>query len=227
MEAAAHYAAVAYLVWPDDESRFQLLAANAPWKGRPSNLPDWDRYGRRLINIDPTHRAIIDESQYLALKDHLWFMRGGYAMRIYNALLLNKKPWAMFSYIKMEYDVFGGLCVHLNGRRLDNRRCNLASLEKVKEVELLRADRIRPLTPAALHQFGVGRHSKHREQFLAYWQRWLAFQDFRAGRLKFWQGEHPQDPRTLPQYEQDYREEIQAEKEALAARSGAMADDEA
>jgi hypothetical protein len=143
MEAAAHYNAVAALVWPEqhkvfpefpeEENKVRGYKRNKPHDGRPKRPVGRDLKGRRVIAIDKRYYAAVDERVYLALKDEMWFVREGHALRIVGCRLIEQAPWAEFVYQSMESIVFGGHCVHPNRHRLDNRRSNLISLEEAMD----------------------------------------------------------------------------------------------
>ena len=197
LEAAAHYNAVARLMWPEDDRLGNQV--NNFWKIRTG--PPYNELGQRLIQIDQHHGAVIDDNTavYTALKDMDWFIRDGRATVVARAELLTSSPWVSFTYKTLEELVKGGPCVHLNRKLLDCRRENLVLREDYDPK--IHGGHCAPCSPAGMARHRAELNSPRRIKFrekLALRLRWEAFQRGELG--GFWQGEEPYDPRLEDEF---------------------------
>jgi hypothetical protein len=214
MEAAAHYTAVAKdtavakETWPDEKSLERLAETHNPWRGRPCPPRGWDRDGKRVIDIDHKHYALVDDCSpftglisatmpYLLFKDEQWFVQDGHAWMITTCGYDEDFEGWWFQYASMQELIFGGPCIHLNRCRLDNRIENLIP----PELTHLATGTIKPSISERFARHRARLNDPLRRQFDAAMKEWLRWQDWEKNkRGGVWYGEQPSDPRKAEKF---------------------------
>lgn len=210
MEAAAHYVEVAKLTWPDEKSLDRLIETHNPWNGRPCPPRGWDRDGRRVIDIDHDHYALVDDSSpvtgqlsatmpYLMFKDEHWFVKDGHAWMINTCGYDEDFECWWFDYVTMQDVIFGGPCLHLNRDRLDNRLENLIAPEFGHLCTGKRMGRSSLISEGFAHHRARLNDPLNR-QFDAAMKEWRRWQDWLKCPVGVWYGEQPTDPRKLEKF---------------------------
>ena len=124
MEAAAHYNIVAMSHWKS----LSPNQINSFWAVRPNRGHIDSKEGRlRVVDIDKTRYAIVDEWNYVDLKDGDWYVdsKTGFFTVILKAEKVDGK-W-IFEKAIMHEHIFGNPCFHKNRNTFDNRMNNLTS----------------------------------------------------------------------------------------------------
>lgn len=76
----------------------------------------------KKIKIDNDHIALVDDEDYRIVSNFHWFMNGGYPKRT----ISKSKTLESMHHLIMGYSLKIGVVIdHINGNKLDNRKCNL------------------------------------------------------------------------------------------------------
>ncbi len=126
-EASAYYNAVASKTW-DGLSPKQL---NNPWQIRRNiGFLHSARQSIRVVEIDEEEYFLVDESDYMQLKDWDWFIdpKTHFPSVIMDCEKVDGK-WT-FKISSAHDIIFGGPARHINGNPFDNRSANLCNIDQ-------------------------------------------------------------------------------------------------